>query len=283
MKFMSFDAPRQGTNFRFRLLSKLGTTSGIGWWLSRRSTFEQARFCLMSMARCSTSLTTPHSVAVPQRLKHALKALELQSGGATSFVSGRSMADLDRLFAPLQACCSRRPWRGAARPVEVPRRNTSRPRFLQSCAGGSCEFGASHEGLILEDKGYSLALHYRLAAAVGAPPCTPRWRRSVPTIHNASSTCWPGKSVVEVKPSGFNKGTGIRELMKSCAVPRTPADLHRRRRDRRGGVRGPAGIRRAWFLGRSRVAGRRRLRSRRQATCGLALSRRAILSRRVEP
>jgi trehalose 6-phosphate phosphatase len=157
---------------------------------------------------------TPHSVAVPQRLKHVLKALELQSGGATSFVSGRSMADLDLLFAPLRLAAVaghgaelRALAGGMSRRYEA-----TIPADLR---GRLKEFGATHDGIIVEDKGYSCALHYRLAPYSGA------------FVHAAvAAVCadYPqhqldvlaGKSVVEVKPSSFDKGTGIRELMKSA-------------------------------------------------------------------
>jgi len=76
----------------------------IGHWVVVIETFDiRTSAVLLDVDGTLLDLAdTPHSVAVPQRLKHALKALELQGGGATSFVSGRSMADLDRLFAPLR-------------------------------------------------------------------------------------------------------------------------------------------------------------------------------------
>ena len=153
------------------------------------------------------------------------------------------MADLDRLFAPLRLAAVA----GHGAELRVP--GSAAPQHFEAAIPAELrrrliEFGASHEGLILEDKGYSLALHYRLL---------PQWGASVHAAVAAICADYPqceldvlaGKSVVEVKPSGFNKGTGIRELMQHRTVPRTPADLHRRRRDRRGGVRGPAGVRRA--------------------------------------
>lgn len=157
---------------------------------------------------------TPHSVAVPQPLKHALKSLELQSGGATSFVSGRSIADLDRLFAPLRLAAV------AGHGAELRAPAESAPRHYKAAIPEDLrrrlmEFGTSHAGLLVEDKGYSLALHYRLAPQLGAlvhaavmALCAdyPQWALDV----------LPGKFVVEVKPRGFNKGTGIRELMKSA-------------------------------------------------------------------
>jgi trehalose 6-phosphate phosphatase len=157
---------------------------------------------------------TPHSVAVPQRLKHALKALALQSGGATSFVSGRSLADLDRLFEPLRLAAVA----GHGAELRVP--GSAPPQHYEAAIPPELrrrlmEFGASHEGLILEDKGYSLALHYRLVPQWGAVV-----HAAVAAICADYSQCeldvLDGKFVVEVKPSGFNKGTGIRELMKSA-------------------------------------------------------------------
>jgi trehalose 6-phosphate phosphatase len=157
---------------------------------------------------------TPQSVEVPQRLKQALMALDLQSGGATSFVSGRSMVDLDLLFAPLSLAAV------AGHGAELRVRGGVAPRRFEAAIPSDLrlrliEFGASHEGIIVEDKGYSLALHYRLVPQSGA---------SVRAAVAAICADYPqhpldvlaGKSVVEVKPSNFNKGTGIRELMKSA-------------------------------------------------------------------
>jgi trehalose 6-phosphate phosphatase len=157
---------------------------------------------------------TPHSVVVPQRLKQALKALELQSGGATSFVSGRSMADLDRLFAPLRlAAVAGHGAELRARAGGVQQRyEAGIPADLRQRLE---EFGAMHEGIIVEDKGYSLALHYRLVPQFGASVhaavvevCADYRQSAIDVL--------AGKFVVEVKPSSFNKGTGIRELMKSA-------------------------------------------------------------------
>jgi trehalose 6-phosphate phosphatase len=157
---------------------------------------------------------TPHSVDVPERLKRALLALDMQSGGATSFVSGRSMADLDLLFAPLRlAAVAGHGAELRARAGGLSQRyEASIPVDLRRRLE---EFAAMHQGILVEDKGYSLALHYRLAPQSGA------------LVHAAAMDICadypqhlldvlPGKFVVEVKPSGFNKGTGIRELMKSA-------------------------------------------------------------------
>ena len=68
-------------------------------------------------------------------------------------------------------------------------------------------------GILLEDKGYSLALHYRLAphAEKAIYEAVSLIRADLP---NAPIEVLPGKCVCEIKHSGFTKATGVRELMK---------------------------------------------------------------------
>ena len=67
-------------------------------------------------------------------------------------------------------------------------------------------------GILLEDKGYSLALHYRLAphAEKAIYDAVSLIRADLP---NAPIEVLPGKCVCEIKHSGFTKATGVRELM----------------------------------------------------------------------
>ena len=67
-------------------------------------------------------------------------------------------------------------------------------------------------GILLEDKGYSLALHYRLAphAEKAIYEAVSLIRADLP---NAPIEVLPGKFVCEIKHSGFTKATGVRELM----------------------------------------------------------------------
>ncbi len=78
-------------------------------------------------------------------------------------------------------------------------------------------------GIILEDKGYSLALHYRLARDkehVVREAAMKIWR----DLHTTSIEILPGKLVLEVKQVGTTKATAVRELMQvhpfagRCAV-----------------------------------------------------------------
>src|SRR5262249_31966232 len=67
-------------------------------------------------------------------------------------------------------------------------------------------------GILIEDKDYAIALHYRLAPDVEralhkevAAICAQSQAHDVQMLH--------GKSVIEVKSAHFNKGIAVRELM----------------------------------------------------------------------
>ena len=66
-------------------------------------------------------------------------------------------------------------------------------------------------GILVEDKGYSIALHYRLA-----PEKEQFVRDAVLALSEElpdSFEVLPGKAVVEIKSAGFDKGTAVRRLM----------------------------------------------------------------------
>jgi trehalose 6-phosphate phosphatase len=67
-------------------------------------------------------------------------------------------------------------------------------------------------GILLEDKGYSLALHYRLApqAERAIYEAVSLIRAELP---DAPIEVLPGKCVCEIKHAGFTKASGVRELM----------------------------------------------------------------------
>ena len=153
----------------------------------------------------------PSSVEVPGRLKHALASLQERTGGALAFVSGRPLADIDFLFAPLKLPAIA----GHGAEMRVTGADTPR-RFgvrLDSDLRGQFEAIASKlDGVILEDKGYSIALHYRLAPQYAevlreavAAACAPYPSSSIEVL--------PGKAMIEIKPAAFSKGTAVRELM----------------------------------------------------------------------
>jgi trehalose 6-phosphate phosphatase len=157
---------------------------------------------------------TPREVFVPHSLREALAWLWDRTDGAVAFVSGRPIGELDLLFTPLQLPAvgghgaEIRAIAGAAPEApRIPQLDSTLKRKLAAIA----EEGP---GIIVEDKGYSLALHYRLAPekentvrAAAAAICASLAEQPIELL--------PGKLMIEIKQAGFSKSSGVRELM-SC-------------------------------------------------------------------
>jgi trehalose 6-phosphate phosphatase len=140
-----------------------------------------------------------------------VEGLQRAAGGALALISGRSLAQLDVMFAPLRLPAAgqhgyeRRDVRG----------ERHRHRFpvdsLRPAKDALRAFAGRHAGLVFEDKGASVALHYRLApqleqAALDAV-------REVSAPLGDAVQVQGGKMVWELKPAGADKGTAIEEFM----------------------------------------------------------------------
>jgi trehalose 6-phosphate phosphatase len=154
----------------------------------------------------------PEQVTVPAELSETLARLSVLTGGALALVSGRPLSDLDRVFAPLQFPAVG--GHGAEfRPVPVANRNFRSAGKLDALLKEKIAAVArAADGVRLEDKGYAVALHYR-----AAPQHETMVREAVEKIcaDEPAFEILPGKYVVEVKASGFNKANGVRDLMAS--------------------------------------------------------------------
>ena len=157
---------------------------------------------------------TPREVWVPPGLAKTLNRLLARTSGALALVSGRSLNDIDLIFAPEQfpavgghgAEMRLSTTDNEAVAAHAPPMDKELKLRLAAIAKLS-------PGILLEDKGYSLALHYRLAphAEKAIYEAVSLIRADLP---NAPIEVLPGKSVCEIKHSGFNKASGVRELMK---------------------------------------------------------------------
>jgi trehalose 6-phosphate phosphatase len=155
---------------------------------------------------------TPGAVVVPQSLRQTLTRLSRATGGALALVSGRSLHDIDRLFAPLLLPAIG----GHGAEIRLSPDEAIDTEHAQVLDGDLrerlAELAVDAPGVLVEDKGYSLALHYRLA-----PEQEGRVKQAVAAIKadwpKESIEVLPGKSVLEIKPAGVHKGAAIRELM----------------------------------------------------------------------
>ena len=150
----------------------------------------------------------PEDVRADPPLRQLIVALQHLTGGALALVSGRALSDLDRIFAaadparcgPARGGDPLPRWKAHRHPAEI--MDHARPEVGR--------FVAEHPGLMLEDKGATLALHFRQRPEMAATVLK-FMRRFAPGDEIAVQE---GKFVVELKPASFDKGTAIATLMK---------------------------------------------------------------------
>jgi len=155
---------------------------------------------------------TPLEVAVPPSLTRTLEAVSGRIGGALALVSGRPIPEMDAFFAPLRLPAiggHGAEMRPLANGEIIDKRNTPLdPVFAQRLK----DIAARHPGVLVEDKGYSIALHYRQAPKQGIG-LVHDVRHAFEAWADRSFELLAGKAVLEIKFAAFNKGTAVRELM----------------------------------------------------------------------
>lgn len=151
----------------------------------------------------------PELVRVPDGLPSLIVRLSAQREGALALISGRPLAQLDRLFQP---------WQGAAAGLHGLERRRADGILACVVDGASAAaldrlrpklaaLAADGTGLILEDKGGTLALHYR-----AAPQREAEIRAVVDALHHGIGSVLrliTGKMVVEFQPRSADKGRAI--------------------------------------------------------------------------
>ena len=160
----------------------------------------------------------PSAVSVPEHLPGTLCRLRVALGGALALVSGRPLSALDAFIGcgpndgPLPAAglhgLERR--RGDGTVTRAPSNGGELDRLREELQA----IGGRYPGVWLEDKGLSLALHFRAVPHAGAA-----LRVFVQDRLRSLSghELLEGKMVIELKPSAANKGAAIRAFMEESA------------------------------------------------------------------
>ncbi|MEP6491549.1 MAG: trehalose-phosphatase [bacterium] len=157
---------------------------------------------------------TPSAVHPDSDIRRLVHGLYSVTGGAVALISGRSLADIDRLFprvrlpAAGQHGLERRDATGRLHSHPIPEGS------LDSVRAQLREAVARHHGLLIEDKGLSLALHYRSVPRLAG--FAHRLMRTLQTELGNGYCVQPGKRVVELKPAGRDKGVAILEFMEEA-------------------------------------------------------------------
>ena len=156
--------------------------------------------------------------STPQAVRREPEEVELVSrlhgaaGGAVALVSGRAIATIDELFAPLRLACAgqhgaeRRDAQLKVQKIELPEEPMKR------AADAIRAFAARHQGLLFENKGLSMALHYRLAPHL-AEAAHAAVRGAAAALGDAVEV-QVGKMVAELRPAGRDKGGAIEAFMR---------------------------------------------------------------------
>ncbi|TWI02864.1 trehalose 6-phosphate phosphatase [Luteimonas cucumeris] len=155
--------------------------------------------CLLDFA------DTPDGVFVPPALPVRLDALSRRLDGALALVSGRTLASLDRLFAPLQL-----PAAGLhgleRRHVESRSGPPTAPPALAGIADAARQLAAKYPGTLVEDKRAAIALHWR-AEPLAASDFEAFAMAALPQLEGYRLQ--HGDHVIELRPAQADKGDAI--------------------------------------------------------------------------
>ena len=154
---------------------------------------------------------SPLETFVDPGLKTLLGDVAERLGGAVALVSGRSIEYLDALFAPLRLPAAglhgveRRKASGAMHgasfvDAQLDRARTALTSLVQS-----------HPGTLLEDKGRTIAVHFRMAPQ-SEPAVLDAVRASAAQL-GSNYHIQGGNMMLEIKPRGFSKASAIKAFM----------------------------------------------------------------------
>ncbi len=149
----------------------------------------------------------PDDVVADEALRALIVSLQTLNHGAVALVSGRSIRDLDRIFQPLRLPAAG--LHGAELRFPDGGRIATTAAIMDHARPDVSRFVAEHPGLMLEDKGATLAVHFRARPDLAGDVLT-FMHRFAPGDNIAVQE---GKFVVELKPSAFDKGSAIKTMM----------------------------------------------------------------------
>jgi trehalose 6-phosphate phosphatase len=151
---------------------------------------------------------TPDSIRVPGALRPLVERLARKLGGRLAIVSGRAIADLDLYVGTAGISVA------GSHGLELRAADgrTSRPppvAALEEARAEIAAFAAGREGLLVEEKPASVALHYRRAPALEGEVMA----FMAKLADRSGLAVQAGKMVAELRPPGANKGDAVLALM----------------------------------------------------------------------
>lgn len=154
---------------------------------------------------------TPNSILVDAALLDLLEQLFLSCGGAVALISGRALSDLDRRLG--HVLMPRAGQHGLERRDAAGRLwlHPAPPEAKRDIYQALQPVLQNHPELLLEDKGLTIALHYRRGPHLAG--YAHRLMRRLIAESEGVLELQCGKRVVEAKPAGFDKGSAVVEYL----------------------------------------------------------------------
>ena len=153
----------------------------------------------------------PNKVVMPARLIDALAGVSVALDGALAVVSGRKLRNIDRLLSPLRLPVAAEHGAVIRRPSTRIDKLSARRRPPKAWIKQLRQAVSGWDGVLIEEKTYSVALHYRLA---------PQRRGAVRKLAMSLVRAAPNrfellaaKQAFEVRPKGITKGRAVEVLM----------------------------------------------------------------------
>ncbi|MDQ3672839.1 MAG: trehalose-phosphatase [Gemmatimonadota bacterium] len=154
---------------------------------------------------------TPSEIRLEHDLHQLIRGLYTDTGGALALISGRSIEDVDSIFGqPRLPVAGHHGLERRDAAGKISRHDATSEKLELARARLSAAV-SRHHGLTLEDKGLSLALHYRAAPALAS--FAHRIMRGVYADMGPEYAILTGKRIIELKPSGKDKGEAVLEFM----------------------------------------------------------------------
>ena len=162
----------------------------------------------------------PDDVVTPAGLVTTLAGVERKLAGALALISGRSIDDVDRLFAPLRLRVSGVHGAEIRFRPDAPITPTAvdLPRSLLAALRHAVE---PFPGVFIEDKRFSFTVHYRLAPSAEQPlrAVVKRLVDSIPSAVDIMDAHY----AIEIKSPCFDKGGAIAAFLSTSTFrERTP-------------------------------------------------------------
>jgi trehalose 6-phosphate phosphatase len=162
---------------------------------------------------------TPDSVIIPPGLPAMLRSVQQKLGGALAILSGRKLSDIDLLLTPGLPCAAEHGMllRDAAGNIT---RTVQRPAAYEHWLKIFNRYAQAMPGILVEEKEFSLVLHYRRAPE-HENELHQLALRLVSECNDA--TLLPAHCAFELKPKSGNKGDALAYFMDSAPFAgRTP-------------------------------------------------------------